>query len=175
MSHGFLYEAEHDFNEVDDINGQLNVEEVSLHRDGVVSLPLNVGTLARLRIENCPLTTSYLIASLIDRWEDKHDRCHDQVIDGRASNQEVPELTEVPLGVDQIPLDLGLRVNIELVVLVVIVLNVIYHHLPEVLLCHLLQPSLEPELIVVTLSLGPQVVDPLLTSLRRHVFEVHRS
>ena len=80
-------------------------------------------------------------------------RCN-KIVDRQDGNQEVPGLAEVALGVNQVPLDLLLIVN-DLVVVILVVLDIVNHHLSEVLLRHLLESGLKAQFVIVTSGLGP--------------------
>lgn len=93
-----------------------------------------------------------------DKWR------YDKIVNREDGYKEVPGLAKVPLGVDEVPLDLLLVVD-DLVVIIFVILNVVDHHFSKVLLRHLLQSGLESQLVIVTSGFGPQVVDSLLTKV----------
>ena len=147
-----LHKVEDNFEKVDDIDGSLNVLKGLLTRVGFVS-----------GVHQC-----FRVLVLIDIWENNDERSHKHAIDGENGDEEVPDLAEGPLGVDEIPLELWL-ILIDGAVFVGILVDIINHHFFEVRFSHLLKTSLEPELIVVTSCLLPELFDSFFLLLSRHV------
>ena len=105
---------------------------------------------------------------LIDIWEDDDEWSDKHAVDGKDGDQEVPDLAECSLGIDEIPLELWL-ILIDGAILVGVLVDIVDHHLFQVGLCHLLETSLEPQLIVVTSCLLPKLFNSLFLLLSGHV------
>ena len=77
------------------------------------------------------------VASSVDIREHEDERRHDETVENKKGYKEVPDLAEVALCVDQIPLDLHLVVD-DGALLVDVLSYIVYHHLLQIALCHLL-------------------------------------
>lgn len=140
-----LHEVQDDLEKVDDINGPLDVLK---------------GLLARVfRISEVLIGDWVLV--LVDIWEHNNKWRDEHAVDGQNGNQKVPNFTEGPLSVDEVPFEFWL-ILIDSAVLVGILVDVIDHHLLQVGLCHLLESGLESQLIVVTSCLHPKLFNTLL-------------
>lgn len=113
MSSCFLNEVEQNLNEENDINSHLNLYKgLLMWFDCLANFPI-------------------FITGHIDLFEGKDEWCHEQGVDDQQSNHEVPNLAEGSLGVDQVPLKLGLTID-NLVFLVGVLINVVDHHLFQI-------------------------------------------
>ena len=146
---GLLNEVEEDLNEVDDVNGKLDLDK------GLLICLLSLAVLA------------ILITSHVLLRESKYEWTNEQSVNRQEGDHEVPDFAEGTLGVDQVPLELRLTID-DLVLLIGVLVDIVYHHLLEVRLSHFLETGLESQLVVVTSSLAPEHFNTLLLLLLSH-------
>ena len=113
MSSSLFDKVEANLHQVDDVNSQLDLPE---------------GFLARSLTK---VLAGLFIVFLINIREYKNDRHNKQVVDGQKCYEEVPKLAECSLGVDEVPLELGLTVN-DLVLFIGVFIDIVNHHLFQI-------------------------------------------
>ena len=112
---GPLHEVEDDLEQVDNVDGPLNVLQSFLPLVVRVSVPL----------------LGHWVLVLIDIWEDDYERCNEHAVYGQNGNHKVPRFAEGSLCVDKIPLELW-SILIDSAILVSIFINVVDHHLFQI-------------------------------------------
>jgi hypothetical protein len=160
MCSGLFNEVEQDLDQLDDVDS--NLKFVKLILPGKLWVNLETANIVTSKSFFWSNIWGYSIATFtfvemrenIQIWRGK------QGVDRQHGDQEIPDLAEGSLSIDEIPLELWLRID-DLVVFVGILVNIVNHHFFEVGLRHLLKTSLKPELVVVTSSLAPKRLDSL--------------
>jgi len=104
---------------------------------------------------------------IIHIWEDQYEWRDNHIVNDKQGDPEIPHMAESALCIDEVPLQ-SVFVLADLVILIDVFIDIVNHHLLKVGLSHLLQSCLETELIVVTSSFRPEILDSLLLLILGH-------
>ena len=119
---GLFDEVKHDLHEVDDINS-----EFKLLQGIIVDLRFWFGSWISTG-NDLPLI---ICTVFIDISEHQKERSYKKSVYSYDSDQEIPHFAECSIRVDQIPFELGLRVD-NLVLIIGVLVDIVYHHLFQI-------------------------------------------
>lgn len=120
VSSGLLNEIQSNLNNLEDINDHLDVHH---------------GSILNRITYRIPLIVQFLL--IIDSWEDQYEWRDNHIINDKQSDPEIPHIAECALSVDEVPLQ-SVFVLTDLVILVHIFIDIVYHHLLKVGFSHFL-------------------------------------
>ena len=114
MSSGLFNEIQSNLKNLEDINDHLNVHHGSILNNGAI-----------------------LFLRLVYIFEDQYEWRDNHIINDKQSDPEIPHIAECALSVDEVPFQ-PVFVLADLVILVYIFIDIVYHHLLKVGFSHFL-------------------------------------
>jgi hypothetical protein len=156
----------------DDLNQEHNVESKFNLVQGVILLGLESFrlTFLRPRLDHC-VSTLLFFTPLVHIHKDKYIRGDKKVIDQEKSDHHVPDLAECSITVNQVPLKLLLWFSSGSLILSFLI-DVVDHHFLEVRFRHLLETSLESQLVVIPSGFVPELIDVSFFLIFGHVLKL---